>query len=33
MPVGILQFVLAIIIVGWIWGIVTGVQCLINAKR
>ena len=30
---GILQLVLAIIIVGWIWGIVTGVQCLINAKR
>lgn len=30
---GILQFFLAIIIVGWIWGVVTGVQCLINAKK
>lgn len=30
---GILQLVLAIIIVGWVWGVVTGVQCLINAKR
>jgi hypothetical protein len=30
---GILQFILAIIIVGWIWGIVTGVQCLINARK
>ncbi len=29
---GIVQLVLAIIIVDWVWGIVTGVQCLINAK-
>ena len=30
---GILQFVLWIVIVGMVWAIVTGVQCLINAKR
>lgn len=27
------QLLLALIIVGWVWGIVTGVQCLINAKK
>lgn len=26
------QFLLAIVIVGWIWGVVTGVQALINAS-
>ncbi len=29
---GIAQLVLAIIIVGWIWAIVTGIQLLQNAK-
>lgn len=30
---GIAQLVLSLIIVGWVWAIVTGVQCLINAKK
>ncbi|HLE97965.1 MAG TPA: hypothetical protein VI997_11385 [Candidatus Thermoplasmatota archaeon] len=29
---GIAQLVLTIIVVGWIWGIVTGIQLLQNAK-
>lgn len=29
---GVAQFLLGIVIVGWIWGIVTGVQLLQNAK-
>lgn len=29
---GIAQLLLSIIVVGWIWGIVTGVQLLQNAK-
>lgn len=29
---GIAQLVLTIVIVGWIWGVVTGVQLLQNAK-
>lgn len=30
---GVAQFFLAIVIVGWVWGIITGVQCLVNANR
>jgi hypothetical protein len=26
------QFLLAIIIVGWVWGVITGVQALVNAS-
>lgn len=29
---GVAQLILSIIVVGWIWGIVTGVQLLQNAK-
>lgn len=29
----VLQFILWIVIIGWIWAIVTGVQALINAKK
>lgn len=28
----IAQFLLAIVIVGWVWGIITGIQALINAS-
>jgi hypothetical protein len=30
---GVAQFFLAIVVVGWVWGIITGVQCLVNANR
>lgn len=30
---GVAQFFLTIVIVGWVWGIITGVQCLVNANR
>lgn len=30
---GIAQFLLTIIVVGWIWALVTSIQCLSNAKR
>jgi hypothetical protein len=30
---GVAQFFLTIIIVGWVWGIITGIQCLVNANR
>lgn len=29
---GIAQFFLTIIIVGWVWAIITGVQCMVNAR-
>jgi len=29
---GIAQFFLALIIVGWVWGIVNGIQAIANAK-
>ena len=30
---GIAQLLLALIVVGWVWALVTSIQCLSNAKR
>ena len=30
---GVVQFLTWWLIVGWVWAIITGVQCLTNAKR